>query len=155
MKRLGVFESVLESELAVSSEHELPDVLAVGRLVIVSQQGETLVARGQFGPEARAAIAGRTFRPVGAVGGDLLVYGPADVHYPIDQDVGRAAPVVVLLPHRLQLKPGGQLFGVIVFPAGHPAGGLDTMGRHVMVGVLLITAPGIVTNDRVYLQESK
>src|SRR5574341_1274455 len=120
MKLLGVFESVLLSDLAVSFEHELPDVLAVSRLVVVPQDGKTQVARGQFGSEARAAIASRAFRLVGAVGGDFLVNCPGDVHYPVDWDGGQIAPEVVLLPHGLQLKSGRQVFGVIVFTPSHP-----------------------------------
>ena len=38
---------------------------------------------------------------------------------------------------------------------GHPAGGLDALCRHVVIGVLFVMTPRIVTQDRVDLEQAE
>jgi hypothetical protein len=43
MKRLGIFHTVLFAEFPVARQHKLPDVIAVGRRIVVAQEGQSLV----------------------------------------------------------------------------------------------------------------
>jgi len=67
-----------------------------------TNMGRRRLRAAQFSPQARATIASRAFRPVGAVGGDFLLDGPADVHHSVDRDLGQVPTEVVLLPDLLQ-----------------------------------------------------
>src|SRR2546422_8536542 len=113
MKLLRIIESVLASDLAISLEDKFPDVLAVGRQVVVSQERQTKLPCGEFGPELRAVMAGRTLCLVGAVGLDFAFDSLCDIHHPVNSEHCQVAPMVVLLPNTMGLNSGGKVLGVI------------------------------------------
>ncbi len=132
-------------------EVEFLDVVAVGGEVVVAEQGEALIAFGEFGAEAGAGVAAGSFGDVGANGVDALIDLAADVDDA--GDFGTAREVVLVLDG-FGFEPGGEVLGEIVGAAGHPTGGFDGFGDRVVIGVLLVVAPGVPADDGIGLHEA-
>jgi hypothetical protein len=132
-------------------EVEFLDVVAVGGDVVVAEEGEALIAFGEFGAEAGTGVSAGSFGDVGADGVDALIDLAADVDDA--GDFGTAGEVVFVLDG-FGLESGGEVIGEIVGAAGHPTGGFDGLGHRVMVGILFVVAPGIPADDGVGLHET-
>src|SRR5205823_6653747 len=62
--------------------------------------------------------------------------------------------VIILLRDRVGLETGDELLRVIVLAAGHPAGGLDTTAKHIVVGILFVVRPGILAEYSIDLKRA-
>src|SRR5260370_987544 len=61
---LGVLDAIVAAEFAVSGEHELLDIGALGGDVVVAEQRQAEIARPQLLAQARAVAAARALGPV-------------------------------------------------------------------------------------------
>ncbi len=48
-----------------------------------------------------------------------------------------------------------ELLGKIQQPTPHPAGRFHRLSRHVMVGIFLVVAPGIIAENRIHLEQTE
>src|SRR5262249_39408468 len=99
VERLRVLDAVVLAQGTAAGEDELPDVVAVGRALVVARERDFLAAPGQLGPEPRAVIPCRPLGPVRAVGVDDRIDHRAHVHDAVDL---RPPGVVILLLDRVR-----------------------------------------------------
>src|SRR5262245_39846527 len=146
MECLSILDAVFLAQSTAAGEDEFPDVIAVGSHVVVPQERELLAAFGELGPEPRAEIARWPLRPVGAIGVDGLIDHSTHVHDAVDL---RTTCVVVLFLHRVRREASGELFGVIMRPARHPAGGFYAASDLDVIGILLVMRPRVPAYHRI------
>src|SRR6266568_7064624 len=84
VKRFGVLHTVPEAQFAIGSQHELPDVVAVSRSVVVSEQRQPLSFPREFCPQLRPVMSAWSLGDVADVGVDFRADGAADLHYAVD-----------------------------------------------------------------------
>src|SRR5437870_4950297 len=92
-----------------------------------------------------------TFRGIRPVSFHLLIDLLADVHDP--RNLGTAREVI-LVAYRYGLKTRGEMFRIVVVAAGHPRGGFDGAGDHVVIGILFVMRPWIPTADCIHLEQT-
>ena len=64
MKLFRPFQAIFPAESGVVGQHKLLDVVSVGRLITIAEQGQLQITRAQAGSELGPAFARRPLCPV-------------------------------------------------------------------------------------------
>src|SRR5205823_3929922 len=127
------------------------NIIPVRCPVIIAQQRQFLALFGEFRAQLGSVMSARALRDVADIGVDLLLDEVAGIDHA--RNFGTPG-VIILLRDRMGLETGDELLRVIVLAAGHPAGGLDTTAKHIVVGILFVVRPGIVAEYSIDLQRA-